>query len=193
MSLNEQDGEVYVTESFRVHKYSIKDKRLTGHFSAGAMPMGIVYISNVQPLSAKDCLGKHSVYNPVERTLYIPRMTVPLLDPVSGEATNKQGIFKGTLRLAEGVSDFKVDKFSFVEMVATNVSNVCDAKFSFADGKFSTGGALYLPLVDVASVIVLPGGEQVPGPVEVYETSLRTLAIDAKVLHLNKYYHVGSE
>lgn len=193
MTLNEQDSEIYITEAFRVYKYSIKEQRVTDYFAAGAMPMGIVYISNVQPLSASDCPGKHAVYNPQNRTLSIPRMSVPLLDPVSGESTNKTGIFTGTLRLTEGVSDFKVDKFSFVEMENPNSSNACDAKYVFSDGKFSTGGSLYLPLVDVASVMMLPGNITVSGPVETYETSLRTLAVDATTLHLNKYYHVGTK
>lgn len=192
LALNEKDGELYITQSFRVHIYSINEGKLKGHMGAGAMPMSITYVPNVQPLSPRDCPNQHAKYDPQNRSLSVPRIAIPLLDPITGKETGKIGVFKGELTLSAGIEDFKADpsKFTFIEMAADY--KACDARFSYANNGFSNGGSLFLPLVDVASVIVLPGGFQIPGPTEVFEAALRTLAVDPTTLHLSKYYHIGS-
>ena len=61
--------------------------------------------------------------------------------------------------------------------------NECHAKYTYADGKFDKGGWLHMPFVQVPSIIVVPPNLRIPGPTQVFDVTLRQLAVDDSVLH----------
>jgi hypothetical protein len=133
---------------------------------------------------------QHAVYDTKTRRVTIPSIDIPLLDPWTGEPTGEIAVFTGGLKLLKGVDDFVIlpNMFEFVEMASDYKD--CHARYTYADGKFAKGGWLHIPFADVTSVIVLPPNRHVPGPVQVFEATLRQLAIDNDVFHLDNYKYI---
>jgi YVTN family beta-propeller protein len=139
------------------------------------------------------CSDQHAVFDPKTGIVSIPAIDIPTLDPFTGESTGKFTVAKAQLSLFKGVEDFAFVNDSF-SIISTDVvsSYPCHAQYIYADGKFSKGGTIHLPYVDVPSVIVIPPNTQIPGPVHVYDATLRQLALDSMIFHLADYKSLGT-
>ncbi len=140
----------------------------------------------ITAVQADDC-PTHAVYDATTKNLAIPFVDVPLLDPWTGEMTDEMAVFSAELELLKGVEDFQLlsDQFQFIEIITA--PDECHAQYKYADGKFDDGGTLHIPYVDVPLVMVTPPGIQTAGPVRVVQATLRQLAIDSAVFHLDCY------
>jgi len=144
--------------------------------------------------SALTCTDKRAVLDAKTGIVSIPAIDVQTLDPVTGESTGKLVTVKGQLKLISGVEDFSFLSETF-EVVNSNVAthDPCHAEYVYADGKFSNGGKLTLPLVDVQTIVVIPPNIQIPGPTNTYSATLQQLAKDNLIFHLTDYQTVNSQ
>ncbi len=128
----------------------------------------------------------HATYSAEDRKVTIPLLDIPLLDPITGQPTGDTAVFKGKLELIDGVEDFKVipDSVAFIEMLEEE--DECHAAYSYADR------TIHIPFVDVPSVMVLPPGVVVPGPVQVFEVTLQQLPLANDVFHLKDYKYLDT-
>ncbi len=150
---------------------------------------GILALCCALPMTtvqADDCTI-HALYDATTKKLAIPFVDVPLLNPWTGEMTNEMAVFSAELGLLGGVENFQLlpDMFQFIEFITEH--DICHAQYKYADGKFDDGGTLHIPYVDVPLVMVTPLGTQTAGPVHVVQATLRQLAIDSAVFHLDCY------
>ncbi len=119
--------------------------------------------------------AEHALYDSDTRLLTIPYLDVPLLNPITQEASGEYAVFECVLKLAEdGVGSFTVNGLTYLE---GPVSDPCHGTYTY-DGK------LFIPNVDVTSVIILPPDIVVPGPVDTFELTLRQLPISTSVFQL---------
>jgi hypothetical protein len=140
----------------------------------------------ITAVQADDC-PTHAVYDATTKNLAIPFVDVPLLDPWTGEMTDEMAVFSAELELLKGVEDFQIlpNGFQFIDIITAH--DECHAQYKYAEGKFDDGGTLHIPYVDVPLVMVTPPGIQTAGPVRVVQATLRQLAIDSAVFHLDSY------
>jgi len=161
----------------------------TLYFSA----MGNKHVLYALGDDATNCLGKHATLNTKTGLVTIPALDIPTLDPFTGESTGKLATFSAQLNLLKGVEDFGLVSNAFkVLQVDVTAHDPCHAEYTYADGKFSKGGTIHLPYVDVPSVIVIPPNTQIPGPVHVYDATLKQLALDLMIFHLADYKYIGT-
>jgi len=150
---------------------------------------GLIILSNGLPISLGcEDRTKHATFDTTKGLLSIPALDIPTLDPITGEPTGALATFSGQLNLLKGVEDFGLVPDSF-KVVKIDVAehDPCHAEYIYADGKFSKGGTLHLPYVDVPSVIVIPPNVQIPGPVRTYDATLKQLALDLMIFHISDY------
>ena len=144
--------------------------------------------------SSSMCADKRAVLDAKTGIVSVPAIDVQTLDPVTGESTGKLVTVKGQLKLISGVEDFSFLSETF-EVINPNVAthDPCHAEYVYADGKFSNGGKLTLPLVDVQTIVVIPPNIQIPGPTNTYSATLQQLAKDNLIFHLTDYQTVNSQ
>jgi subtilisin family serine protease len=141
---------------------------------------------NPKPPTSKLPQGcKHATYFAEKRLLEIPYINLPLLDPITGRALGKRAVFKGSLDLVEGVKNFKVIPNS-VEFVGMLGNQKCLATYSYATR------TLFIPFVDVPSVMVIPPNVTVPGPVQVFEVRLQQLPLSDEIFDLKHYRYLDT-
>lgn len=147
----------------------------------------------IPKITTTDCNGKHATFDTATGLVTIPAVDIPTLDPFTGESTGKLATFSAQLNLLKGVEDFGLVSNAFkVLQVDVTAHDPCHAQYTYADGKFSKGGTIHLPYVDVPSVIVIPPNTQIPGPVHVYDATLKQLALDLMIFHLADYKYIGT-
>jgi hypothetical protein len=123
----------------------------------------------------------HGVYTTAARTLYHPLITVPVYDPISGQATQDIQVFEGTFTLLNGTEDFIIDiedqeQFNFVK----NIKNVdklkadCYAKYDWQTETFQ------IPYVDVPSIVVLPMGKSRVGPTQIFRAKMQQMPLSGE-------------
>jgi len=142
---------------------------------------------------SQNCKEKHATFDIATGLVTIPAIDIPTLDPFTGESTGMFATFSAQLNLLKGVEDFGLisDSFKVLQADVTE-HDPCHAQYIYADGKFSKGGTIQLPYVDVPSVVVIPPNVQIPGPTQVYDATLRQLALDSMIFHLADYKHIGT-
>lgn len=142
---------------------------------------------------SQNCKEKHATFNIATGLVTIPAIDIPTLDPFTGESTGMFATFSAQLNLLKGVEDFGLlsDSFKVLQADVTE-HDPCHAQYTYADGKFSKGGTIHLPYVDVPSVIVIPPNVQIPGPTQIYDATLRQLALDTLIFHLADYKSLGT-
>jgi hypothetical protein len=142
---------------------------------------------------AQNCKEEHAIFNISTGLVSIPAIDIPTLDPFTGESTGLLATFSAQLNLLKGVEDFGLisDTFKVLQVDVTE-HDPCHAEYTYADGKFSKGGIIHLPYVDVPSVIIIPPNVQVPGPTHVYDATLKQLALDLTIFHIDNYQRLGT-
>jgi len=127
---------------------------------------------------------KHALYSTEDGRLKLPYIDIPLLDPITGQATGDTAVFKGDLDLIDGVEDFKVipDSLAFIDMLEEE--SECHATYSYKDR------TMHIPFVEVPSVMILPPDVVVPGPVQVFKATLQQLPLSEDVFHLKDYKYL---
>jgi len=144
-------------------------------------------------LTTSDCSGKHATFDTATGLVTIPALDIPTLDPFTGESTGTLATFSAQLKLLKGIEDFGLVTGSFkVLQVDVKTHDSCNAEYTYADGKYSKGGTVHLPYVDVPSVIIIPPNVQVPGPTHVYDATLKQLALDLTIFHIDNYQRLGT-
>jgi hypothetical protein len=120
----------------------------------------------------------HGVYTTAARTLYHPLITVPVFDPISGQATQDIQVFEGTFSLLNGTEDFIIDvtdqeRFNFIKQIK-NVDKLkadCYAKYDWQTETFQ------IPYVDVPSIVVLPMGHSQVGPTQIFRAKMQQMPL----------------
>jgi len=129
-----------------------------------------------------DC--KHAVYTAKDGRLSLPYLDTPLLDPATGRSIGKTGVLKCQLKLVEGVKNFKVIPDSVEFLGLLDKQNKCHAIYFYANR------TIKIPIMDVPSVMVLPGGGVVPGPTQIFEVTMQQLPISDDVFQLKGYKYL---
>ena len=130
----------------------------------------------VQPGTA-NC-APHAVFDSATQTLTVPFLDVPLVDPISQqEIPGMAAVFSLTLEYVPNSGGSFTIVYSSITYLPNELPDACH-------GKYSYDGTIYLPNVDVTTVIVLPWGNVIQGPVETYEVTLRQLMLNAAYYHL---------
>jgi len=144
--------------------------------SGGRLNLYKAINSCVSPLIAA-C--EHAIYT--EKRLKLPFLEIPLLDSFTEEYTNETAIVKAELQMLEGVDDFTViaETVKFIKML--DQENECHAKYSYETRM------MYIPFMDMPSTIKLPSGIIIPGPIQVFEASLKQLPLSSQIFHLKQY------
>jgi len=133
----------------------------------------------------------HGVYTTAARTLYHPLITVPVFDPITGQATQDIQVFEGTFSLLNGTEDFIIDvtdeeQFNFVK----NIKNVdklkadCYAKYDWQTETFQ------IPYVDTPSIVVLPMGKSRVGPTQIFRAKMQQMPLSGEYEIGNYIFHV---
>ena len=133
----------------------------------------------------------HGVYTTAARTLYHPLITVPVFDPISGQATQDVQVFEGTFSLLNGTEDFIIDvtdqeQFNFVKQIK-NVDKLkadCYAKYDWQTETFQ------IPYVDVPSIVVLPMGNSRVGPTQIFRAKMQQMPLSGEYEIGNFIFHV---
>jgi hypothetical protein len=169
------------------HVLMVKAEGQSGGCNSGGLGMwgGKLRVTSETPM----CADKHAVFDTKTGIVSIPAIDIQTLNPITGEPTGKWITIKGQLKLLDGVEDFSFLSET-LEVIKPDVAtpNVCHATYHYTDGKFSSGGELILPIVDVPSIIVIPPNIQIPGPTNTYNVRLLQLAKDNLIFHLLDYY-----
>ncbi len=174
------------------YSHKIRWRKAKNRLTQAGM-LALVGCCALPAVQAEDC-PTHALYDVDTKKLTIPFVDVPLLDPWTGNMTNEVAVFSAELEQLKGVEDFSVLSDMFVFIETADAPDDCHAQYWYAkDEKFADGGRLYIPFVDVPSIMVLPPNIQVPGPVRVLEATLRQLALDSEVFHLDSYCNVDDE
>lgn len=144
--------------------------------SGGRLNLYKAINSCVSPLIAA-C--EHAIYK--EKRLKLPFLEIPLLDSFTEEYTNETAIVKAELQMLEGVEDYTVipETVKFIKML--DQENECHAKYSYETR------TMYIPFIDMPSTIKLPSGIIIPGPIQVFETTLKQLPLSSQIFHLKEY------
>jgi hypothetical protein len=133
----------------------------------------------------------HGVYTTAARTLYHPLITVPVFDPISGQATQDVQVFEGTFSLLNGTEDFIIDvtdqeQFNFIKQIK-NVDKLkadCYAKYDWQTETFQ------IPYVDVPSIVVLPMGHSRVGPTQIFRAKMQQMPLSGEYEIGNFIFHV---
>ncbi|MCP4698357.1 MAG: hypothetical protein GY862_16105, partial [Gammaproteobacteria bacterium] len=137
--------------------------------------------------------GKQAVYDLETEILDIPYVDIPVMNPVTGALTGEIAVFKAQLSKVSGINDFSIIPGSFGYMDLATDYNPQHAQYTYADDSiYANGGLFQMPCVYVPSIIVIPPGIQVPGPVQIYGVSLRQLAAEPEILHLENAVYVDT-
>ncbi|MCP4697336.1 MAG: VCBS repeat-containing protein [Gammaproteobacteria bacterium] len=138
------------------------------------------------PPAAESCEpGKQAVYDLETEILDIPYVDIPIMNPVTGALTGEIAVFKAQLLKASGINDFSIIPGSFGYMDLAADYNPLHARYTYVDDSiYANGGLFHMPCVYVPSIIVIPPGIQVPGPIQIYEVTLRQLAAEPEILHI---------
>lgn len=120
--------------------------------------------------------GVHAAYDAASAVLSVPFLDVPLIDPITQqEIPGQTGVFSCTLEyVSHSGGSFSINDVTYLP---GETGDDCHAKFDY-------GGTVYIPNVDVQTVIALPLNTVVQGPVETYEVTLKQLMLSPS------YYHV---
>ncbi|MCG8643929.1 MAG: hypothetical protein MI862_29690 [Desulfobacterales bacterium] len=103
-----------------------------------------------------------------------------MVDPISQqEIPGAEGVFTCTLKYVPKSGG----SFSILNNEVTYLPN--DSPDD-CHGKYSYEGSIYLPNVDVTSLIALPWGNVVQGPVKTYEVTLKQLLLNTYYYHLTE-------
>ncbi|MCP4696362.1 MAG: hypothetical protein GY862_05895 [Gammaproteobacteria bacterium] len=135
--------------------------------------------------------GNQAAYDVETGILDIARLDIPLLNPVSGELTGEIAVFKGQLLKESGINDFTVipEKFAYLELAADY--NPLHARYTYAESSiYANGGWLNLPCVYLPSVIFIPPGIKIPGPIQVFDVTMRQLMSEPEVMHIYDITHL---
>jgi hypothetical protein len=148
--------------------------------SGGRLNLYKAINSCVSPLIAQTSC-EHAVYIDKEKRLKLPFLEIPLLDNITEEYTNETAIVKAELQMLEGVEDFTVipETVKFIKML--DQENECHAKYSYETR------SMYIPFIDMPSTIKLSSGITIPGPIQVFETTLKQLPLSSQIFHLKEY------
>ena len=122
----------------------------------------------------------HAEYLVEEKVVRIPFLDIPLLDPLTQSQTGEVAIARVDLSLIEGADDFKILPDTLEVTDVASESSECHAIYSY-------DGILYLPNVDVQTVIILPPGIVVDIVTRTYEAILYQLPLSPDVFHLESY------
>ncbi len=146
--------------------------------SGGRLNLYKAINSCVSPLIAQTSC-EHAIYE--DKRLKLPFLEIPLLDNLSQEYTNETAIVKAELQMLEGVDDFTVipETVKFIKML--DQENECHAKYSYETR------TMYIPFIDMPSTIKLPSGIIIPGPIQVFEATLKQLPLSSEIFHLKEY------
>ncbi len=131
---------------------------------------------------------QYAVFDPQTGMMTIPAVDIPMLDPIMSMMTGTLAVFTGQLKIAEGIEDFQLVPESLTYLNDITQHDACHAEYTYAIDLFNNGGLLYLPFVEVPRVMLIPPDLQVPlGPTQIFEVTLRQLAIDPTVFHIVDY------
>ncbi|MCP4696267.1 MAG: VCBS repeat-containing protein [Gammaproteobacteria bacterium] len=146
------------------------------------------------PPAAENCeQGNQAVYDPETAILDIPYVDIPVMNPITGALTGEIAVFEAQLLKAAGINDFSIIPGSFGYMDLAADYNPLHAQYTYADDSvYANGGLFHMPCVYVPSIIVIPPGIQVPGPVQIYEVTLRQLAAEPEILHLENAVYIDT-
>lgn len=124
-----------------------------------------------------------ATYNTTNRTVTIPALDVPLLEPFSGKPTGEIAVFSAELQQMAGVDDFQLvgNKLIFSKFAPTFDPN--HARYDFNDQMFSNGGKLNVCVL-IPQVIIVPPNIQIPTEPKKFDVNLRQLAVDQAVFHV---------
>lgn len=123
-------------------------------------------------------------YDTATSTITLQKIDVPVLSPLDGKPTGEITIFEGKLRQMPGVEDFQLLPDSLKYISSSMELNPKNASLVWNDGLFSKGGKL-LTCVAVPSVVVI-NGMKIPSGTKNYQVTLRTLAVDSGIFHIEK-------
>ena len=131
---------------------------------------------------------QYAVFDPQTGIMTIPAVDIPMLDPIMSIMTGTLAVFTGQLKIAEGIEDFQLVPESLIYLNDIAQHDACHAEYTYTTDLFNNGGLLHLPFVEVPRVMLIPPDLQVPlGPTQIFEVTLRQLAIDPTVFHVADY------
>lgn len=120
--------------------------------------------------------ASHAVFDSSTKILTMPYLDVPLIDPISQqEIPGSEAVFSCTMKYVNhSGGSFSIKDITYLP---NETGDDCHAIYNY-------DGTIYIPNVDVTTVIALPWGNIIEGPVETYQVTLKQLMLD------NKYYHL---
>jgi len=139
---------------------------------------------------SSDC--QHAVYDLTTREVTVPFIDIPLISPIDGKLTGEIAVFSGKLQQTKGVDDFTLVEDSFGYVGTVSDYDPCHAKYTYSKGQggmYDDGGKLEIPFVEVPSFVPTPFGP-IMGPTNVFNATLRQLAVDPEVFHLEEYNYI---
>lgn len=143
------------------------------------------FISNQSYADATACANNPTpaTYNTTNRTVTIPELDVPLLEPITGNPTGEIAVFSAELQQMAGIDDFQLvgSKLVFSKFAPTFDPN--HARYDFNDQIFSNGGKLNV-CVSVPQIIIIPPNIQIPTEPKKFDVDLRQLAVDQATFHI---------
>lgn len=131
-----------------------------------------------------------ATYNTTNRTVTIPALDVPLLEPITGNPTGEIAVFSAELQQMAGIDDFQLvgSKLVFSKFAPTFDPN--HARYEFNDQIFSSGGKLNV-CVNIPQVIIIPPNIQIPTEPKKFDVNLRQLAVDQSTFHIENATLIG--
>ena len=132
-----------------------------------------------------DC--EHAIYDAENRLVTLPYVDIDLFNPLTEQATGEVAMFKGSLELLPGIEDFQLISDTIEYLGITEGDNDCHATYSYVDK------TIYIPYLDVSSMMLLPSGISLSGPVQVYEVTLQQLQLSEDIFHLKEFNLITSE
>lgn len=123
-------------------------------------------------------------YDTATSIITIQKLDVPLLSPLDGFPTSEIAIFEAKLQQVPGISDFRILPESLKYLSSSTALNPNNARFEWNESMFSNGGKLSM-CVAVPSVVVI-NGMKIPSGTKNYQVTLRTLAVDQGIFHIEK-------
>jgi len=127
-------------------------------------------------------------YDAATGVVSIQKLDVALLSPLDGKPTGEIAVFEAQLKQAPGVADFQILPNTLKFLSMSDAFNPDHARFDWQEEIFSLGGKLQM-CVSVPSVVVIQG-MQIPTINKTYSVSMRTLAINQGVFHIDEVVEV---
>jgi hypothetical protein len=122
------------------------------------------------------CSEKPPTYSNETRQLDLPCLEIPAWLDISGKPTKLVGLYSAILEISSGFNEFEVIQFDYSNIV--NASNPLHAKFDVETG------ILNIPYAQIPTVIPLPNGNQIPGPILTCSATLQQSALRPNFLQL---------